>query len=205
VVAFLKLELLRCRLTKAFKTNFNNVITKDSKISKPSINLDDYKDFGFNYGMNDYYFVDGLDKVKDNGVVAFITSTGVMDKVDSKIRQEIVSKADVIGAYRLPAKTFSKNAHTDVVTDIVFLQKRPDGVASRMEATNEAFVKSKTVLVQTLQKRPLSSGVIASQFSWQGLGIDMFIFLFNSYLKNFIPIFTRYKIRFCCRVVSDSI
>ncbi len=94
--------------------------------------------------LHDYYFVESLDKVKDNGIVAFVTSTGVMDKVDSKIRKEIVSKADVIGAYRLPAKTFSKNAHTDVVTDIIFLQKRPDGI--KIEDTlvrpNRWFTKS---------------------------------------------------------------
>lgn len=92
--------------------------------------------------LHDYYFVESLDKVNDNGVIAFVTSTGVMDKVDSKIRKEIVSKADVIGAYRLPAKTFSKNAHTDVVTDVIFLQKRPDGVKSKLEKENNAFTYS---------------------------------------------------------------
>jgi hypothetical protein len=92
--------------------------------------------------LHDYYFVESLNKVKDNGVIAFITSTGVMDKVDSKIRKEIVSKADVIGAYRLPAKTFSKNAHTDVVTDIIFLQKRPEEIKTRLERENNAFIYS---------------------------------------------------------------
>lgn len=91
--------------------------------------------------LHDYFFVESLDKVKPNGVIAFITSKGVMDKVNSKIRAEIVSKADVIGAYRLPSTTFSKNAHTDVIADIIFLQKRPDGVATRMPKRNEAFVK----------------------------------------------------------------
>jgi hypothetical protein len=92
--------------------------------------------------LHDYYFVESLNKVNDNGIVAFITSTGVMDKIDSTIRSEIVSKADIIGAYRLPAKTFSKNAHTDVTTDIIFMQKRPDGVESRLTTDNEAFIKS---------------------------------------------------------------
>ncbi len=92
--------------------------------------------------LHDYYFVESIDKLRDNGIAAFVTSTGVMDKVDSKIRKEITSKADVIGAFRLPAKTFSKNAHTDVVTDIIFLQKRPDGVKSHLTMSNSAFNKS---------------------------------------------------------------
>ncbi len=92
--------------------------------------------------LHDYYFVSSLDKVKDNGVIAYITSKGVMDKLSSKIRAEIVSKADVIGAYRLPGTTFKKNTHTEVVSDIIFLQKRPDGAKSRLAADNEAFVKS---------------------------------------------------------------
>lgn len=92
--------------------------------------------------LHDYYFAASLDKVKDNGVIAYVTSKGVMDKADAKVRAEIVEKADVIGAYRLPAKTFAKNAHTDVIADVIFLQKRPDGVKSHAEASNAAFVES---------------------------------------------------------------
>lgn len=94
--------------------------------------------------LHDYYFAAGLDKVKDNGIVAFVTSKGTMDKSDSKIRKELMSKGDIIGAYRLPSGTFSKNAHTDVVTDVIFLQKRPDGVAPHAHrvADNKAFETS---------------------------------------------------------------
>ncbi|WP_294966442.1 SNF2-related protein [Sulfurimonas sp.] len=94
--------------------------------------------------LHDYYFVSAVDKVKNDGVVAFVTSRGTMDKVNSKIRKEIVSKADVIGAYRLPSSTFSKNAHTEAITDVIFLQKRPNGVEPRadIKEANEAFVKS---------------------------------------------------------------
>jgi len=94
--------------------------------------------------LHDFYFVHSLDRVKPNGVIAFVTSTGTMDKLDSSIRKEIVDKADVIGAFRLPGETFSENAHTDVITDIIFLQRRPDGVAARSDAKarNDLFVSS---------------------------------------------------------------
>ena len=94
--------------------------------------------------LHDFYFAHALDRVKPNGVIAFVTSTGTMDKVDSKIREEIISKADVIGCYRLPGGHFSKNAHTDVITDVIFLQRRPDGVSARSEAAkrNDLFTRS---------------------------------------------------------------
>ncbi len=94
--------------------------------------------------LHDFYFLHALDLVNDDGVIAFVTSKGTMDKLDPSIRKEIVSKADVIGAFRLPSGTFSKNAHTDVITDIIFLHKRPEGVPARKEAQagNDLFVKS---------------------------------------------------------------
>ena len=94
--------------------------------------------------LHDYYFVSAVDKVKDDGVVAFVTSRGTMDKADFKVRQELMDKADIIGAYRLPEGTFSKNAHTDVGADVIFLQKRAQGVKAegKQLANNEAFIKS---------------------------------------------------------------
>jgi len=91
--------------------------------------------------LHDHFFVKALEDVKDNGVIAFITSKGVMDKANSKIRKEITANADVIGAYRLPDSTF-KHTHTNVVTDVIFLQKRPKGVKSRQTKTNELFETS---------------------------------------------------------------
>jgi len=94
--------------------------------------------------LHDFYFVHALSLVRDNGVIAFITSTGTMDKSDDSIRKEIVSKADVLGAFRLPQGHFKKNAHTEVITDIIFLQKRPEGAVptERQQEINEAFVSS---------------------------------------------------------------
>ncbi len=94
--------------------------------------------------LHDYYFISAVDKVKDGGVVSFVTSRGTMDKADFKVRKELMSKADIIGAYRLPEGTFSKNAHTDVGADVIFLQKRVEGVKAegKQLANNEAFIKS---------------------------------------------------------------
>lgn len=94
--------------------------------------------------LHDYYFVSAVDKVKDGGVVSFVTSRGTMDKADFKVRKELMSKANIIGAYRLPEGTFSKNAHTDVGADVIFLQKRAEGARAegKQLANNEAFIKS---------------------------------------------------------------
>ena len=91
--------------------------------------------------LHDHFFVKAIDEVRDDGIVAFITSKGFMDKASSKIRKEITSKADVIGAFRLPDSAF-KHTHTNVITDIIFLQKRPKGAKSRMEFANKAFETS---------------------------------------------------------------
>lgn len=94
--------------------------------------------------LHDFYFVHSLDRVKPNGIIAFVTTKGVMDKVDSKVRKEIISKADLLGAYRLPSGTFEKNTQTSVVTDVVFLQRRPDGTEpkSDQKKINDLFLSS---------------------------------------------------------------
>ena len=74
--------------------------------------------------IHDYFFVKTLDKVRPGGIVAFITSKGTLDKQDSTVREYLAQRADILGAVRLPNKAFSRNAGTDVTTDILFLQKR---------------------------------------------------------------------------------
>lgn len=92
--------------------------------------------------IHNFYFAHSIEKVKDNGVVAFMTSTGTMDGTTQArvLRQYLMDRGDIIGAYRLPEKSQAKNAHTDTMIDIIFIQKRPEGVASRQEATNQQFV-----------------------------------------------------------------
>ena len=77
-----------------------------------------------NFLIHDYFFAKTLDKVRPGGVIAFITSSGTMDKRTSKVRRYIAQRADLIGAIRLPNNAFKKNAGTEVTADILFLQKR---------------------------------------------------------------------------------
>lgn len=76
-----------------------------------------------NLKIHDYFFVKSLDKVRDGGVVAFVTSKGTLDKKDSSFRRALAEKADLVGAVRLPNNAF-KSAGTEVTPDIIFLQKR---------------------------------------------------------------------------------
>lgn len=74
--------------------------------------------------IHDYFFAKTLDKVRPGGVVAFITSSGTMDKKNPAVRKYIAERAELLGAIRLPNNAFLANAGTGVVTDILFLQKR---------------------------------------------------------------------------------
>ena len=74
--------------------------------------------------IHDYFFAKTLDKVRPGGVVAFITSSGTMDKQNSAVRKYIADRAELLGAIRLPNNAFLANAGTGVVADILFLQKR---------------------------------------------------------------------------------
>lgn len=74
--------------------------------------------------LHDFFFAQTLDKVKDGGIVAFVTSKGTLDKKDESFRRQLAEKADLIGAVRLPNNAFKANAGTEVTSDIIFLQKR---------------------------------------------------------------------------------
>lgn len=73
--------------------------------------------------IHDYFFLKSLDKVRDGGIVAFVTSKGTLDKKDSSFRKTLAERADLVGAVRLPNNAF-KSAGTEVTPDIIFLQKR---------------------------------------------------------------------------------
>ncbi len=77
-----------------------------------------------NFLIHDYFFAKTLDKVRPGGVIAFVTSSGTMDKKNSNVRKHIAQRAELIGAIRLPDNTFKANAGTEVTSDIIFLQKR---------------------------------------------------------------------------------
>ena len=74
--------------------------------------------------IHDYFFAKALDKVRPGGIVAFVTSSGTMDKANPAVRKYLAQRADLIGAIRLPNNAFLANAGTGVTADIIFLQKR---------------------------------------------------------------------------------
>ena len=76
------------------------------------------------FQIHDYFLAKSIDQVRPGGVVAVITSSGTMDKQNSSAREYLAERADLLGAIRLPNNAFRRNAGTDVVADILFLQKR---------------------------------------------------------------------------------
>ena len=81
-----------------------------------------YNKLGFS--IHNYFFAKAIDQVRPGGVVAFVTSRYTMDSKDSTARKHMAERADLLGAIRLPNNSFRANAGTDVVSDIIFLQKR---------------------------------------------------------------------------------
>ena len=77
-----------------------------------------------NFLIHDYFFAKSLDKLRPGGVMALVTSKGTMDKTNPTVRKYIAQRSDLLGAIRLPNNTFKGNAGTEVVSDILFLQKR---------------------------------------------------------------------------------
>ena len=84
-----------------------------------------------NFLIHDYFFAKAMEVVRPGGLVAFITSSGTMDKHDEKVRQYLGSKANLVGAVRLPSSAFKKIANTEVTTDILVFQKPLSGRGSK--------------------------------------------------------------------------
>ena len=110
---------------------FEDVELPDSffDVAVGNVPFGDFKPYDKRYDKNkflihDYFFGKTLDKVRPNGVIAFITSKGTLDKESEDVRKYIAQRAELIGAIRLPDNTFKKNAGTEVTTDIIFLKKR---------------------------------------------------------------------------------
>ena len=98
---------------------FGNYQVSDRKYDKYSLMI------------HDYFIVKSLDLIRPGGVVAVITSSRTMDKESEKVRLQFAEKADLLGAIRLPENAFRKNAGTDVVSDILFFQKRDRAVLQK--------------------------------------------------------------------------
>ncbi len=97
--------------------------------------------------IHDYFFAKSAEKVRPGGILALITSRYTMDKQDETIRRYLAEKADLVAAVRLPNTAFKGNAGTEVVTDILFLQKRIDGkepAGSNRRLDPRSFTESHT-------------------------------------------------------------
>ncbi len=90
--------------------------------------------------LHNYFFLKGLDQVREGGLIAFITSQGVMNAASPFIRMELVKQADLVAALRLPNNTFSDNAGTDVGSDLIILQKHTE--KKSLSADEEFFIQS---------------------------------------------------------------
>ncbi len=93
---------------------------------------------GKKYLIHDYFFVKAMDKLNDGGILAFLTTKGTLDKLDSTTRNELNNKGNLLGAYRLPSDVFTKSAGANVVTDLIIMQKSSD-------TNGEKFVNLGTV------------------------------------------------------------
>lgn len=102
--------------------NFYDLVT--TNVPFGDFKVSDKKYDKHNPLIHDYFFMKSLDKVRTGGIMIFITSKGTMDKENSNIRRYIAQRADLLGAIRLPNDTFKGNAGTEVVSDILVLQKR---------------------------------------------------------------------------------
>ncbi|MGZ7316882.1 helicase-related protein [Streptococcus pyogenes] len=113
-----------------FSNNFFDVAIGNVPFGEYKVNDREYN--RNNFLIHDYFFAKSIDKVRNGGVIAFITSSGTMDKKDESVRRYLAARTEFIGAIRLPNDTFKGVAGTEVTSDIIFLKKR-DSVLERDE------------------------------------------------------------------------
>ena len=104
------------------RRDFYDVAIGNVPFGQYQINDRAYNKLGFS--IHDYFFAKTLDQVRPGGVIAFVTSRYTMDKQSPEVRKYIAQRAELLGAIRLPNNAFKANAGTEVVSDIIFLQKR---------------------------------------------------------------------------------
>ncbi|HFI5485192.1 TPA: helicase-related protein [Streptococcus agalactiae] len=113
-----------------FSNNFFDAVIGNVPFGEYKVNDREYNKN--NFLIHDYFFAKSIDKVRNGGVIAFITSSGTMDKKDESVRRYIAARAEFLGAIRLPNDTFKGVAGTEVTSDIIFLKKR-DSIRERDE------------------------------------------------------------------------
>jgi len=124
-----------------FDVAASNVPFGDFAVADPAYAVS--KEIGYRQAsksLHNYFFLKGLDQVREGGLIAFITSQGVMNAASPFIRMELVKQADLVAALRLPNNTFSDNAGTDVGSDLIILQKHTG--KKSLSADEEFFIQS---------------------------------------------------------------
>ena len=124
-----------------FDVAASNVPFGDFAVADPAYAVS--KEIGYRQAaksLHNYFFLKGLDQVREGGLIAFITSQGVMNAASPFIRMELVKKADLVAALRLPNNTFSDNAGTDVGSDLIIFQKHTE--KKSLSADEEFFIQS---------------------------------------------------------------
>ena len=127
-----------------------------------------------NLSIHEYFFAKTLDKVRPGGVVAFVTSSYTMDKRTSNVRKYIAQRAELLGAIRLPNDTFKAAAGTEVVSDILFLQKRDRMVATGLPPNRRFGGKGRNDEMDELSAQAGSEGyeVRDDAAEWVQLGTN---------------------------------
>ena len=124
-----------------FDVAASNVPFGDFAVADPAYAVS--KEIGYRQAaksLHNYFFLKGLDQVREGGLIVFITSQGVMNAASPFIRMELVKQADLVAALRLPNNTFSDNAGTDVGSDLIILQKHTE--KKSLSADEEFFIQS---------------------------------------------------------------
>ena len=114
----------------SFSNNFFDAIIGNVPFGEYKVNDREYNKN--NFLIHDYFFAKSIDKVRNGGIIAFITSSGMMDKKDESVRRYLAARAEFLGVIRLPNDTFKGVAGTEVTSDIIFLKKR-DSIRERDE------------------------------------------------------------------------
>lgn len=152
----------------SFDVAIGNVPFADFKVFDPRYNK-------HNLLIHDYFFAKSVDKVKPGGIVAFITSKGTLDKQNSKFRQMLCEKAELIGAIRLPSNAFKANAGTEAISDIIFLKKRESIQAVRDNWVDVTYsdVTNSFINNYYIEHPDMICGELSTQSTQFGYDIDV--------------------------------
>lgn len=125
-----------------FPNNFFDLAIGNVPFGQYQVNDPEYNKLGFS--IHNYFLAKSLDKVRPGGILAFVTTRYTMDSRNTDVREYLAERADLLGAIRLPNNAFKANANTEVVSDILFLQKRDTPAAEipewvQTEKNNDGF------------------------------------------------------------------